>query len=52
LTALSQGLDDTVAKAESLDLVGRMYIKKLVNAAENASADRTIMLRENEELFR
>lgn len=52
LTALSQGLDDTVAKAESLDLVERMYTKRLVNAAENASADRTIMLGENEELFK
>ncbi|OCK80285.1 hypothetical protein K432DRAFT_393193 [Lepidopterella palustris CBS 459.81] len=30
----------------------QMYIKKLANATENAFADRSMMLGENEELFR
>jgi len=39
-----------IAKAELLDPVGSMYMKKLVNATEKAFADGSVTLSENEEL--
>lgn len=41
-----------MVKAESLDPIVRMCIKKLANAAKNALAIRMTMLGENEELFK
>ena len=52
LAVLWQSINNTIAKTELLDPTARMYIKKLANAAENAFADRSMMLGENEELFR
>lgn len=40
----------TIIAKQWLNPVGRLYMKKLVNAAENAFTDRSIMLGENEEL--
>jgi hypothetical protein len=51
LTMLRKTIEDTIAKSESLDSVTKTRIKKLADAAEDAFADRLIMLGENEELF-
>jgi hypothetical protein len=51
LSALRRRIENTVAKAESINPEDKLWIDKLMNAAENAFAERSILLDENLLLF-
>jgi hypothetical protein len=51
LSALRQSINVVLEKAQSLEPVAKLCIRKLANAAENAFAERSILLDENLLLF-
>jgi len=51
LSVLRQNIDITLLKPDSLEPAVKLYIRKLVNAAENAFAERSILLDKNLLLF-
>jgi hypothetical protein len=51
LSTLRKTIDNTVSNIDALDLAAKSCIRKLANAAENAFAERSILLDENLLLF-
>lgn len=51
LMSLRRQIDDSIAQCGELDDPCKIYVQKLANAAENAFADRAILLDENLLLF-
>ncbi|KAE8440294.1 hypothetical protein EG329_009812 [Mollisiaceae sp. DMI_Dod_QoI] len=49
--SLRRQIDDNIAQCKELDDPCKLYVQKLANAAENAFADRAILLDENSLLF-
>ncbi|KAN0101934.1 hypothetical protein V8E51_012444, partial [Hyaloscypha variabilis] len=51
LMSLRRQIDESIAQGRALDSSCKLHIQKLANAAENAFADRAILLDENLLLF-